>query len=325
MSASAVPVSIVLPAYNAQRFLAQALDSVLAQTHTQFELILVDDGSTDGTLAIAREYERRDPRVRAVTQPNGRIARALNRGIELAQHEWIARMDADDVMEPNRLERQLAFVDANPDLAVASSLVLYIDDNDRVIGRGRSPFTDRRTVARYIKRNRVVAFNHPAALIRKSVLLEVGGYRPEFVPAEDCDLWNRIIERGHPVLVQPEYLLRYRIYGQSTVGQNVVATDQRLEWVRQCMILRRQGKPELSFDEFRQRLESAPWWSRLNRWRSARGAALYGRAVFCISAGNYLRGGASLAAAAPLRPGLIFERVGPRIASAFSRLLGRSA
>src|SRR5262249_2533368 len=161
-------------------------------THIDWELIVIDDGSKDRTLEIARSYESRDARVRVFTQPHSGIAHTLNHAIELAKYEWIARMDADDLMEPNRLERPLAFLATNPDLSVASSLVYYINEAGAVVGHGRSLFTDRRTAARFTRKNRIVTFNHPAVILCKSVLKEVGGYRPEFEPAEDCDLWNRI-------------------------------------------------------------------------------------------------------------------------------------
>jgi hypothetical protein len=216
-------------------------------------------------------------------------------------------------MERHRLERQLAFLAENPDISVASSLVTYIDEHDAVIGRSRSPFTRREEVARYARENRVFAINHPAAIIRRSVLMEVGGYRPEFVPAEDCDLWGRLVERGYHLLVQPEYLLRYRVYTTSSVGQTVDLTERRLAWVARCAMLRRQGQPEITFAEHEAGLADEPWWRRLNRRRAEVGSALYGRAVFSIARHGYGRAAAQLAGAATLRPGLVLGRIAPRL------------
>jgi glycosyltransferase involved in cell wall biosynthesis len=316
------PVSVVLPAYNAERFLARALGSVVAQTHGELDIVVVDDGSTDGTLGVAQDFARRDNRVRVFAQGNGRIARALNHGIACARHEWIARMDADDVMEPNRIERQLGFLAANPDLSVASSLVRYIDEDERVVGWSRSPFTRRATIARYFQRNRMVALNHPAAMMRKSAVTAVGGYRPEFVPTEDCDLWCRLLERGYQLLVQPEYLLRYRVYGESTTGQSVTVAERRLEWVLHCSALRRRDAPEITFEAFQQQLERQPWWLQMNRRRSERGSTLYGRAVLGIAAGDYTHAAGLLLLAAVLRPRLVLGRVGPRLTSAPLRAFG---
>ncbi|HYO10671.1 MAG TPA: glycosyltransferase family A protein, partial [Tepidisphaeraceae bacterium] len=112
-------LSVLMPAYNAERYIAPAIESVLAQTVRDLQLLVIDDGSTDGTLAAARAFEQRDARVRVVTQANAGIAQTLNRGLEmLAGHEWVFLMHADDLMTPNRLERQSVFVAANPDHAV---------------------------------------------------------------------------------------------------------------------------------------------------------------------------------------------------------------
>jgi glycosyltransferase involved in cell wall biosynthesis len=308
-----VRVSVVMPAYNAERFLAQALASVLIQTHRAFELIVVDDGSTDGTLRIARDCARHDNRVHVITQANGGVARALNAGVALAQHDWIVRMDADDVMEPERVERQLAFLAANPDVSVTSSLVRYITEHDRVVGLSRSPFTRRGTATRYARQNRIVAINHPASMVRRSAFLEVGGYRPHCSPAEDIDLWGRLLDHGYQLQVQPEYLLRYRVHGGSAVGQTVSGTERRLDWLRRCTALRRSGLPEISFDIYQQELARDPWWRRWNRLRSETGAARYGQAVFSLSAGAYARAGQQLLAAALMRPGLVARRLGPRL------------
>src|SRR5688500_16211811 len=121
------PVSVILPAFNAERFVASAVRSVLAQTHGDFELLAIDDGSTDRTREILEMLAEEDGRVRVLSHANYGMGRSLNEALEEAKHDWVARMDADDVMVPNRLERQLAFLAENPKLVVASSQVHYID------------------------------------------------------------------------------------------------------------------------------------------------------------------------------------------------------
>ncbi|HQY88296.1 MAG TPA: glycosyltransferase family 2 protein, partial [Tepidisphaeraceae bacterium] len=108
------PISILLPAHNAAPFVEQAVRSTLAQTHKRFELLAIDDGSTDETLQILNKLAREDDRVRIISHENMGMGRSLNHALGEARFEWIARMDADDVMLPNRLERQLAFLAANP-------------------------------------------------------------------------------------------------------------------------------------------------------------------------------------------------------------------
>src|SRR5207244_7547533 len=126
-------------------------------------LLIVDDGSNDDTLQIAKDYADRDPRVRVETQPNAGIAHTLNRGLKMLDgHEWVFLMHADDLMLPNRLERQADFIaKADPKLAVSSSLVYYINGEDETIGTGRSPFTDPAAVDAAVARCELIAFNHP--------------------------------------------------------------------------------------------------------------------------------------------------------------------
>ncbi|HUG15035.1 MAG TPA: glycosyltransferase, partial [Thermomicrobiales bacterium] len=204
-------ISVVLPAYNAERFAAEAIDSVLAQTHTDFELILIDDGSTDSTLDILRSYAARDCRIKVLAHENLGVARAMNQAMSVAQSNWIARMDADDIMEPRRLERQVAFVAEHPDLAVTSCLVTYIDAGGRTLGRSAPEFTSDEEVRKTRDAGTPIGFHHPGVLMRRDVVVGIGGYRSEFVSAQDMDLWNRIADAGGRILVQPEYLLRYRI------------------------------------------------------------------------------------------------------------------
>src|SRR3954470_15179683 len=154
-------VTVLMPAYNAGRFIARAIDSVLAQTHRDLELLAIDDGSKDDTLAVASAYCARDPRVKVITQPNAGIAHTMNRGLELAESEWVFCMHADDLMMPNRIERQLAFLRENPYVAVASSLVLYLNDRDEIVGRGKCPFTDPEAVKRAVQKGEVIASTTP--------------------------------------------------------------------------------------------------------------------------------------------------------------------
>src|SRR5688572_27460772 len=111
-------ISVVMPVFNGQRFLAQAMNSLLAQTFHDFEIIVVDDGSTDASPAILRDYAERDSRVRVIHGDHAGISAALNRGIEASTHEWIARIDADDVASPDRFAKQIAAARANPDVVI---------------------------------------------------------------------------------------------------------------------------------------------------------------------------------------------------------------
>jgi len=206
-------VSVLMPVYNASRYLAEAVESVLCQTWHDFELIVIDDGSTDDSLAILRRFEATDPRVRLVTRPNTGYVIALNEMIGLARGTLLARMDADDACLPERFERQVAYMDAHPECVACGSRVLLIDsDGDPLRDMSLSTTHEQIDAAHLSGRGGEVA--HPAAMIRAEAMRRVGGYRTDLSPAEDIDLFLRLAEVGRLANV-PERLLRYRIHLQS--------------------------------------------------------------------------------------------------------------
>jgi glycosyltransferase involved in cell wall biosynthesis len=311
-----------MPAYNASAFLAQAVESVLAQTWRDFELIIVNDGSTDGTREIAERYAARDARVKVHTQANAGTAPALNRGIELAQGEWVFLMHADDLMRPNRLERQLAFIADHPELSVASSLVRHIDSKNRVIGKDNSKLTTYEAVNKLVAANELIGFNHPAVALRKSDVLAVGGYRQPFWPAEDIDLWNRLVEKGYKVLVQPEFLLDYRMHGNSASISRARLTRTKVRWLKDCMVRRRSGREEQDWDLFLAELHAAPLLVRLNRSRKDFAKIYYKSAVAHYAQREYAAVCFTLLVAIALQPAVTLYHVFSK--SAVGRFKGES-
>jgi glycosyltransferase involved in cell wall biosynthesis len=302
-------VSVVMPAYNAGRYLSQAIESVLAQSYPDFELIVIDDGSTDTTLAIAREYASRDVRVKVYTQSNRGFAETLHRGFELAASDWVFRMDADDLMRPNRLERQLAFLADHPELAVASSLVRHIDDRNRVIGKDNSRLFTHEAIQELVTANELIGFCHPASVLRKSAVQAVGGYRKQFWPAEDIDLWNRLAEKGYKMLVQPEYLLDYRMHGSSATIAGARLTRMKVRWLKDCMLRRRVGKPELDLESFLAARRTIPFFVRMNQDRKDLAKILYKAAVSHYAQRQYLSLGVKLSGAVLLQPSYALAQV----------------
>jgi len=313
--------SVVIPAYNAERFLPQAIESVLAQSWQNFELIVIDDGSKDSTLAIAQGYAARDPRVKAFTQPNRGFAETLHRGFELSASDWVFRMDADDRMHPNRLERQLAFLAEHPELDVASSLVFHIDENNRIIGKDNSRLVTYEAIQQRVVANELIGFCHPAAVVRKSAVMAVGGYRKQFWPAEDIDLWNRLAENGYKMLVQPEYLLDYRMHGTSASISGARTARQKVRWIKDCMLRRRAGQPELDWNAFLVELHAAPLLVRLNRTRKDFAKIFYKSAVAHYAQRQYISTLSSLLAAFVLQPWVTFYQVSTK--SVTARLEGK--
>lgn len=191
-------VSVLIPAFNAEQTLVSAMDSILRQTLTDFEIVVVDDGSTDATPDILDELRRRAARVRVVNAPHRGIIHALNVGIAECQGGLVARMDADDISHPRRLELQADFMDAHPEISVCSSLVRMFPRKGLLGGMVRyEQWLNSLLSPEEISRDMFVEspLAHPSAMVRRDELVAIGGYK-EHGWAEDYDLWLRYHAAG---------------------------------------------------------------------------------------------------------------------------------
>jgi hypothetical protein len=208
-----------------ERFLSEAVESILDQTMRDFELIVVDDASTDRSAEILASHARRDPRLRVLrVDASAGLAGALNLGCEVARGTLVARMDADDVAAPDRLERQVAFLGEHGQVAVVGGAATLIAETGVPHEVRRPPLDDARIRATLRRRNCMI---HPTVTMRRDVLCDTGGYRAAFVNAEDYDLWLRLAER-HRFANLPDAVLRYRVHrGQASfqgLEQQVLST-----------------------------------------------------------------------------------------------------
>lgn len=203
-------ISVILPVYNAEAYVREAVQSILAQTFMDFELIIINDGSTDGSGTILRELAERDARIVLVERPNDGLVSALNEGIERARADLIARMDADDVSMPERFALQHARMVQEPELAVLGSFIRFMDKAGNIIRLSEYPLTPKET-ARHVEKGCPVA--HPTVMMRRGAVLKIGGYRKAFSHAEDYDLWLRMNDLGYAIANLPQPLLNYRVHG----------------------------------------------------------------------------------------------------------------
>lgn len=234
-------VSVVMSVYNGDRYLAASLDSVLFQEDVAFEVVVVDDGSTDRSPAVLADYGRRDSRVRVIRQENTGLTKALARGCSAARGDFIARQDADDVSLPGRLAKLAAVLQQNAGVAVAASWVESIGPRDEPLGTTRfaeGPEVGTRGVLEE-KRNPV----HGSAMFRKADLEAVGGYRPEFYFAQDADLWFRLADRGSFQFL-PEVLYAFRVVGGSISVRHRDAQLKLYDLARACRAARLGGSSE---------------------------------------------------------------------------------
>jgi len=203
---SPVPmVSVVMPVYNCARFLAAAIESILTQTFADFEFLIVDDGSDDATPNIVADYARRDPRIRAFRNShNEGIVVALNRGLDESRGHYIARMDGDDISLPDRLEKQVAWIDKKPDIDVLGAALTYIDAHSREIGLVRHCTLEKSILSQ-------CPLLHPTVLIRRESLERHKlRYRQRYNCAEDYYLWLEMSRHGRFAALE-EIVLRYRM------------------------------------------------------------------------------------------------------------------
>ncbi len=212
-------VSVLMPVRDGLPWLPSALDTVLAQTFTDFELIVLEDGSTDATPDVLASVT--DPRVRVIPTGGVGIARALNAGLAVARGVYVARHDADDESEPARLERQVEVLDAQPDVDVVSTVAEYIDTGGQVVVNDWVDIVRRQQDAALTHEAirelmpLTCCVTHGAVLLRRQVLLDAGGYRADMVPAEDYDLWLRLLPR-HRFVKLPDRLYRHRLHAGQT-------------------------------------------------------------------------------------------------------------
>lgn len=197
-----------MPVYNAERYLVEAIESLLSQSRPDFEILAHDDGSSDRSFAILQAYAERDIRVRVSSDVNRGIVGTLNALLSTARGEYLARMDADDISLPHRFERQVDYLDSHPDCVVVGSYCLFIDPDGRPICEQHFETSHEEIEAAHLSGRGGARICHPSTMLRKSAVLAIGGYE-NFEFAEDLDLWLRIAVLGKLGNI-PEVLLKYR-------------------------------------------------------------------------------------------------------------------
>jgi len=205
-------ISVLMSVYNGAAFIRQAISSILNQSFSDFEFIIIDDGSTDNSAEIIKEFS--DVRIRFFQERNRGLATALNHGIHLAQCDWIARMDADDIALPQRLQYQWEYVCSHPDVVAVGGVVHLIDAKGHSLGRsGISPCDHEGILTNLLSPATGYALFHPTVMMRKEAVVNCGGYRKEFSRSQDKDLWLRLSRVGK-LKSLPEAVLLLRKHNQ---------------------------------------------------------------------------------------------------------------
>ena len=249
-----VQVSVIMTAYNAQTYLAEAIDSVLNQSFTNFEFLIHDDGSTDGTLGILESYAAQDARIIVTTASNQGVFAARNFLQNKAQGEFLAVMDADDICLPDRLEKQMAYMATEAHCAAVGGANVLIDVSGRPILLNAMPTGHEAIDGQNIRG--VVSIHHPTVLMRKDAVVKAGGYDPSFKASGDLDLWLRMAEMAQLANL-PDLVLKYRIHDNSISGSKRDLQRQMCRQACEAAWLRR-GLTDVSFDYSEWRMTDTP-------------------------------------------------------------------
>ncbi|HYG22145.1 MAG TPA: glycosyltransferase [Verrucomicrobiae bacterium] len=206
-------VSVIMSVHNGQKYLRSAVRSILDQTFADFEFLIVNDGSVDGSARLLSKLARADRRVIVIDTPNQGLTKSLNLAIRRARGKFIARMDADDISLPQRFEIQLRAFDQNPELVIVGSEVLLVDSRGWPIGKRGVAF-QHEDIDRRLLNGDGGAMTHPVVMMRTQAVRDVGGYDERFTTTQDLDLFLRLAEIGKAVNL-PEILLLWRQHPES--------------------------------------------------------------------------------------------------------------
>lgn len=206
-------ISVIMPVYNAAKFLRQSIDSVLSQTFKDFEFLIFNDASTDDSLVIIKSYT--DPRIKLITsEVNTGYLPHLNHGFKIARGKYIARMDADDISHPERFQQQFDYLEQNTNVQIAGSFITLFSDEKETIKTIKYP-----VLPKYIKWHAIkgTPLAHPAVMLKTECIAQLNYfYDHHYYPAEDYDLWTRLLLKNYNIANIPAVLLKYRAHQHQT-------------------------------------------------------------------------------------------------------------
>ncbi|RKY31599.1 MAG: hypothetical protein DRP67_02325 [Candidatus Omnitrophota bacterium] len=243
-------VSVIMAVYNGEKYLKECIDSILNQTFSDFEFIIINDGSTDKTEEILQDFK--DERIRIVNnKENLGLTKSLNIGLSISKGKYIARIDVDDIALPQRLEKQVKFLDENQDVGLVGTWFYVIDEEGKIIGKEKYPINDAEIRKVLLKGN---PFFSSSVMFRKECIEKAGKFREEFIRAQDYDLWLRISEK-YKVANIPEFLCMRRYHPDAIT---VIKKREQEKFGKLAQILaeerRLYGKDSLEIPEKREKI-----------------------------------------------------------------------
>ena len=296
-------VTVLLPVYNGMPYLADAVESVRRQTFKDWSLLAINDGSTDGSADYLSQLD--DPRIRVVHQQNQGLAAALNAGLQICPSPYLARLDADDVALPTRLEKQLEFLEARPRVGLVGTQVAMMF-NGRA-GRGVPLPTVHSAIDAGLLAGRH-AVCHSSIMCRTALSQKIGGYWPLGV-SEDWDMYLRMAEQAELANLD-EVLLHVRVVENGIQSRQMAEVRRRIDYACHAASRRRSGMPAIAYEEFCELRRAKSWWKRSVERLDTYARVQYRKAQPEILGAHPLVGYGRLAWAAACSPQLTWQRVG---------------
>ncbi len=220
-------ISVIMPAYNAQEYIKEAIESILNQTYSDFEFIIINDGSTDKTEDIILSFN--DPRIKYIKNShNLGIVKSLNRAIDLAKGDYIARMDADDISLPHRLERQHTYMNSNPNVDICGSYMIGFGDRESII---KYPLTHQEIIVRFLFNNSMA---HPT-IFAKSRFYQEMKYEEIYKDAEDYALWVKACQKFKFANID-EVLLKYRMHEKQISFSKYQQQQEKVKYIKKIIL-----------------------------------------------------------------------------------------
>ena len=295
-------LTVTLPVYNAMPYLRAAVESVLNQSYRDFDFLIVDDGSTDDSADYLRSL--RDSRIKLTVRENRGLGMTLNELFRNSRTEYVARMDADDICEPHRLEKQMAFLRDHGDVVMLGTGIDFVVGN-RIVD-GFRPLTEHPEIRQRLLQKRP-GVNHPTLIVKRDAWAGVGGYR--FAGAgEDLDFCLRVCDIGR-VANLPEALYRYRLGKESLTFKNSAETNRGYAFAVACAKARERGTPEPDLEQFRETWLRQPIYARAVQMAATAGESLYRLSIIRRAESRSFVSKVYLAAAALCLPHVALSRL----------------
>ena len=234
-------VSVVTRAFNCQKYIAQAIESILDQTFQDFEMVIVDDASTDGTAAILKSYAQQDDRIRVFrNETNQGPVKTMNIGLKQARGEFVAVQDDDDLSLPHRLETEVSLLRAHPQIAMVGSGGIFVDEEGEELMVSTHEFKNSEEVKQYLRER--CTFTHSSVMFRKRALEAIGWYDEFFLYSHDYDVYLRLAEK-YDILYYEEPLAKRRALNTGISGRKALAQAVYAELARDRSKAKREGRP----------------------------------------------------------------------------------